>query len=116
MSIYKFGNFETEFDPTEITFVQKYEAAAERYNTSIQAISKEDKASEVLQAACSVFFEFFDNLFGEMTSEKMFGKNRSVDLCIKAFQLLIGIMNDYGETLKVMQLATSSAPKIKRKR
>ena len=45
MSQYKFGNFEVEFDPTDVAFVEKYEAAAEKYNLEITEIKKDGKAS-----------------------------------------------------------------------
>lgn len=28
MSTFKYGNFEVEFDPTDVAFLEKYEAAA----------------------------------------------------------------------------------------
>ena len=39
-------------------------------------------------------------LFGEGTSEKMFGETQSVDSCVMAFKSLVEIMKDYSNTLK----------------
>ena len=105
MSKFTFGNFEAEFDPTDIHFVEKYEAAAERYQNKFKAISTEGKASDTMKTICEIFFETFDGIFGDGTSKQMFSETQSVDLCTKAFKQLIDMMNDYGETLK--QLATT---------
>ena len=102
MSIFKFGNFEVEFDPTEIAFVEKYETAAENYKNKIKDVPTEGKASKIMKTGCAIFFETFDGIFGKGTSKKMFGDLQSVDLCVKAFKLLIEIMNDYSETLKTL--------------
>lgn len=100
MSLYKFGNFEIEFDPTDVAFVEKYEVAAENYQKKIKDLSTGEKASETMKTVCEIFFETFDGIFGDGTSEKMFGKKQSVDLCLNAFKSLMDIMNDYKETLK----------------
>ena len=102
MSLYKFGNFEIEFDPTDVAFVEKYEIAAENYQKKIKSLPANGKASETMKTICEIFFETFDGIWGEGTSEKMFGKKQSVDLCIKAFKQLVEIMNDYGDTLKTL--------------
>lgn len=100
MSVYKFGNFEMEFDPTDVAFVEKYEAAAENYQTKIRSLPTDAKASQMMKSICEIFFETFDGIWGEGASEKMFGKTQSVDSCLTAFKLLMDIMNDYKETLQ----------------
>ncbi len=117
MSLYKFGNFEIEFDPTDVAFVEKYEAAAENYQKKIKDISTGEKASETMKAVCEIFFETFDGIFGDGTSEKMFGKTKSVELCLNAFKLLMDIMNDYKETLKnLMQNTVNRTEKRSRRK
>jgi len=112
MSVYKFGNFEVEFDPTDVAFVERYEAAAENYQNKVKAISTNGKASETMKFVCGIFFETFDDIFGAGTSKQMFGKTQSIDLCIKAFKSLIDIMNDYSETLKkLIPITTNRAMK-----
>ena len=104
MSVYKFGDFEVEFDPTDVVFVETYEAAAENYQNKVKAISAEGKASETMKSVCGIFFETFDDIFCAGAHKKMFGKVVSVDLCVKAFKELVDIMNDYSGTLE--QLTT----------
>ena len=117
MSLYKFGNFEIEFDPTDVAFVEKYEIAAENYQKKIKSLPANEKASETMKTICEIFFETFDGIWGEGTSEKMFGKKQSVDLCLNAFKLLMDIMNEYKETLKnLMQNAGNRAEKRSRKK
>lgn len=117
MSLYKFGNFEIEFDPTDVAFVEKYELAAENYQKKIKSLPTDGKASQTMKSICEIFFETFDGIWGEGTSEKMFGKTQSVDLCLNAFKLLMDIMNEYKETLKsLMQNTGNRAEKRSRKK
>ncbi len=99
MSKFKFGNFEVEFDPTDVAFVERYEAAAENYQNKVKSISTEGKASETMKSVCEIFFDTFDGIFGAGTSTKMFEEILSVDLCVKAFKQLVEMMNDYSATL-----------------
>lgn len=115
MAKYQFGNFEVEFDPTNVEFVKKYEMAAENYKNKVQNMPSNKKASETMEYLCCVFFETFDAIFGADTSKQMFGDVLSVDLCIKAFQALVKIMNDYSKLFKEFP-ATHQKPKNKGKK
>lgn len=116
MSNYKFENFEVEFDPTEVSFAERYEAAAENYQNKVQTVSTDGKPSEIMKGICGIFFETFDGIFGAGTSTKMFGETLSVDLCVKAFKQLVDIMNDYGATLKEIHLVNASGSKKRSKK
>ena len=109
MSLYKFGNFEIEFDPTDVAFVEKYELAVTEYQNSINTISKDGTTSEVMMRICNIFYAVFDSLFGKGSSKKIFGKTNSVDLCVKAFKQLATAMNDYGKTLELLPKGTAVA-------
>lgn len=115
MSLYKFGNFEIEFDPTDVAFVEKYETAAVSYQESIATISKEGKTSEVMMRVCNIFYNVFDSIFGKGTSKKMFSKTNSVDLCVKAFKQLATAMNDYGKTLELLPKGTAHSSAKRKK-
>ena len=116
MSKFTFGNFEAEFDPTDVIFVEKYEAAAQEYDKKIKEMPQGEKASDILKAAYAIFSEFFDSLFGKNASQTMFAGKQSLDLCTKAFKQLICIINDYEKTLKDIQplIHTSSTQKSKK--
>ena len=99
MSLYKYGKFEIEIDQTDVAFVEKYESAAEAYEKEMNAVRKDGKASEIFSAMCNVFFDMFDQIFGEGTHKLMFGEKRSVDACANALGQLVSVMNDYTGTL-----------------
>ena len=107
MGNFKFGNFETEFDPTDVAFVEKYETAAENYQNRIKDLPTDGKASDTMKTVCKIFFETFDGIFGPGASKQMFGKTQSVEQCIKACKSLFEIINDYSRTLK--ELAPTAA-------
>ncbi len=108
MSLYKFGNFEIEFDPTDVAFVEKYETAADYYATEIKKIPQNGKSSEILKSVCDVFFQFFNQLFGDDASLEMFQKTQSINLCTKAFKQLVDIMQNYDEMLKEIKTMTNN--------
>lgn len=56
MSTFKYGNFEVEFDPTDVAFLEKYEAAAGSYKAKVKSVPSESKPSVTLKAICKVFF------------------------------------------------------------
>ena len=115
MSLYKFGNFEIEFDPTDVAFVEKYETAVTEHQEGIATVSKEGKTSEVMMRICNIFYNVFDSLFGKGASKKMFVKTNSVDLCVKAFKQLVNAMNDYSKTLELLPKETVNSS-VKRKK
>lgn len=56
MAKYQFGNFEVEFDPTNVEFVKKYEIAAENYKNKVQNMPSNKKASETMENTFAAYF------------------------------------------------------------
>lgn len=87
MAKFKFGKFETEIDATDVDFLKRYDAAAEKMQKSVAATDEKAESMEAwryMDELCSTLFTFFDEVLGEGASSKLFGENRSVDMCADA--------------------------------
>lgn len=103
MSVFQFGGFETEIDAADYDFTTRYETCCLRTDEKCKALGKDGLASEYILAYCRIVFDFFNDLFGEGTAEKMFGKRTNLRVCDNA---LVAI----AETMKadVSDLASES--------
>lgn len=109
---FKYGAFQTEFDPTEVSFLERYEGEIKRYEEKMRAVPKTGKASEQMRAMCTVFFETFDGLFGEGTSRRMFEGKMSVECCVDAFKSLIASVKDYSSAIQKINSITENAGSV----
>lgn len=93
MSQWKFNNFETDIDFTDADFMEKFEGCYEKMVEESEKVPKVGKVSEITRAQCKVFNDFYDRLFGDGTSEKMFLGKNSMDMRVKAANLLFDLRN-----------------------
>ena len=103
MSVYKFGNFETEIDATDVEYLKRYEAAKAEYHNMANAIP-EGKESERMEYLCNAFFAFFDRVLGEGAHKQMFGNVMSGQLCVKALYTLIEVAKESNESMQTINL------------
>ena len=97
---YRFGDLNQAVDLSDLDFVLRYEQAVAEYEEGIKNLDWDISPSARLEQVCQLFFGLFDHLFGEGSSQKMFGETKSISLCTKAFTLLLRSMNKYAQELK----------------
>lgn len=69
----KLGDFEVDFSFTDADDIEKLEKGMEVVkNKTIEYENKEINLSDTIRNECKVLEEFFDNVFGEGISEKLF--------------------------------------------
>lgn len=93
MSQWEFNNFETEIDFTDADFMEKFEGCYEKMAEESEKVPKVGKVSEITRAQCKVFDDFYDRLFGNGTSGKMFLGKNSMDMRVKAANSLFDLRN-----------------------
>ena len=81
MSQWKFNDFETDIDFTDADFMEKFE---DSYQKMVEESEKAPK---------KVFNDFYDRLFGNGTSGKMFLGKNSMDMRVKAANSLFDLRN-----------------------
>lgn len=84
MSHWKFGEFETEIDLTDADFLERLEESQNLLNEKCKNVPVVGKNSEIIRKQVECFADFFDSLFGEGTSGKMYGGRCSLDLAIRS--------------------------------
>lgn len=84
MSLWKFGDFETEVRFSDADFLERLEKANDELNENCNAVPKTGKLSDIVRAECSCFYDFFDTLFGKGTADKMYGGKNDVELCVES--------------------------------
>lgn len=78
-----------DFDFFDVDFFEKYQTSNERLVKDIEKIQTEMKSGkykdyECLKKACNLVFDFFDEVFGEGTSNTLFGDRVNSNDCLNA--------------------------------
>ena len=72
MSQWKFGNFETEIDFTDVDFLDRIDEGKQLMQEAEKNVLKVGKNSDIIRSQCEVFYAFFDHVFGRDAREAMF--------------------------------------------
>ena len=88
----KINGVELEVNFFEADFMEKVENCckkvaeqAEKAKTDLKDLT----LAQQIKAECKIIKDFFDEVFGEGTSEKIFKEKNDLKLCLSAFQDLI---------------------------
>lgn len=82
---------ELEFDALDADTVEAYEKALENVNVSVERIQSEKdiKLSDSIRQQCEAVFDFFDDVFGDGTSDILFDGHCNLNNCLDAFEICI---------------------------
>ena len=93
MSQWKFNNFETDIDFADADFMEKFEDSYQKMVEESEKAPKIGRVSEITRAQCKVFDDFYDRLFGDEASTKMFLGKNSMDMRVQAANSLFDFRN-----------------------
>ena len=88
----KINGVELEVNFLDADFMEKIENCCRKVSEQAEKSKKELKDltySQQIKAECKIIKDFFDDLFGEGTSEKIFQEKNDLMLCLSAFQELV---------------------------
>jgi hypothetical protein len=94
------NGIEFDVDFTDADVLEKMEKAREEVGIKASELEKNKNnisEAEGIRQECKIVKEFFDNVFGEGTSEKIFGNKNSLMECANAYE---DTMNAYQEQYK----------------
>ena len=81
---------ELDIDFTDADIIEKIEFGSKRvYDETERLKNSEYKLAEGIRQECKILKEFLDYVFGDGTSQKLFGEKNSLHLCLKAFEDII---------------------------
>ena len=84
MIVWKFGDFETQIDFTDADFMRKMNDAYQNLLEESKRVPKTGMIYDIMEAQCTIYDNFFNYIFGPGTSEKMYGKSKSVALRLQS--------------------------------
>ena len=85
MSQWVYNEQAFEMDLTDADFAEKYQSAFETLATEEEKLPKDGRLSDIIRANCNIYYNLFDNIFGEGSGQKIFGGKHSVELCEEVF-------------------------------
>lgn len=97
MSKVKVLNTELDIDFFDSDLVARIEKGAEKISQESQHISENTNLSEAIKRECNLVRKFLDYVFGEGTSNKVFGDKYSLSEAIEVFQIIIDEKNKQSE-------------------
>lgn len=86
----KLKDIEVNFSFTDADDVERFENAAKKvYEEAEKNKKKEMNASEIIREECNIIEEFFDSVFGEGISNKLFNEKKDIVEHIKLFEDIV---------------------------
>ena len=86
----KLKDIEVDFSFTDADDVERFENAAKKvYEEAEKNKKKETRVSEVIREECNIIEEFFDSVFGEGISDKLFNERKDIVEHIKLFEDIV---------------------------
>ena len=99
----KINDVELDLYLMDADLAEKYEKAYRKMQKDVENIPKNLSLAESIRKQCKLIFNFFDEVFGEGTSKKIFGNKTNLRECIKAVEALIDHVNkDTEEANKII--------------
>lgn len=86
----KIRNIEVDFDFLDADDVERFEKEAKKVKEECEIRSKKEMSnSEVIREECNIIENFFNNVFGENISKKIFNSKKNLNDHIKAFEDIV---------------------------
>ena len=87
MSVLNINGVELDFNLYDADVVERYEEANDKViEMDTPESTKGKRMSEIIKYRCMIVEEFFDHVFGEGTSEKLFGGKKDLQIHVDAFK------------------------------
>lgn len=79
-----------DVDFTDADLIEKIEIGSKKVYDETERIKNEQfQVAEGIRQECKIIKDFLDYVFGEGTSQQLFGNKDSLHLCLKAFEDII---------------------------
>lgn len=89
MSLWKWNDVELEIDMEDVEFQERYENAFQHLEEKENKLVKTGKLSEISKSYCLLFWELYDEIFGEGTAQKLFNGKMNTGLCDDCYDSFI---------------------------
>lgn len=86
MSLWKWNDVELEIDMEDYDFLQKYEKAFNVMGVAEEKLKKIGAQSEIVKEYCEMFYQLFDDIFGQGTGNKLFAGKKNARICEECYE------------------------------
>ena len=116
MSQWKWNDVVLEVDMEDVDFQEKYEAAFAKMEKTENELVKVGKLTDITKSYCQMFFDLFDDIFGEGTSNKLFGGKRNMRLVDECYDSFISVCKKEVDEANRRRMAKAKKYAVKVKR
>ena len=112
------NGYELDIDFTDADTMEKIENGVKVLYDEAEKLQKENEdgnvtTAEGIRQECKILKDFFDYVFGEGTSKKIFGDKNSLELCLNAYEDIIKMRDKQFESLN-NKISAYSPDRLKR--
>ena len=93
MSLWKWNDVEYDVDLEDVEFTEKYEDAFNKMGVTEKKLQKTGKLSDITRAYCLMFYELFDNIFGDGAAKSLMGDRLNCRICEECYDSFISFCN-----------------------
>lgn len=107
-------DLELEFDLADYEFMKKYEDAFKKMEQSEKRIQKAGAGSDIIKEYCQLFYDLYDDIFGEGTSQKIFKGKYNVSLCDLTYESFLKCAELNAKEVRAIQSRLTNSKKDRR--
>ena len=83
---WEYNGVTLEVDLQDADFAASYEKAFARLEESEKEMQKVGMNSEMIRGYCNLFYQLFDDIYGDGTGEKLFAGKKNARMCDEAYR------------------------------
>lgn len=97
MSLLEYGRFKRDVDFTDADFLDKLENANNRMKQRANSIKATGKKTDTIRKQNEIIDKFYDEVFGDGSAEKMFGRSQSALKRTEVYNKMLQISAEQAE-------------------
>lgn len=82
---HEINGVQLDIDMGDVAFIERYEKAFNSMETKEAKMPKTGNMTDRAKAFVNIFYELFDDIFGEGTGHKLFGGKYNIGLCLEVY-------------------------------
>lgn len=88
---HEINGVQLDIDMGDVAFIERYEKAFEKMEENEAKVPKTGTTTDRAKAFVSIFYELFDDIFGEGTGNAIFDGKCNIRMCLDAYDDFIEI-------------------------
>lgn len=102
-AVWRYNDIELELDISDAETIELYEKTFEQMQKEVKSLPTTGRKSEIVSAYCKTLRNVFDRLFGDGTSDKMFGTRNNAVQITAAYESFLEFVSAQNKELDNIQ-------------